>query len=71
MGSDAATDDVNEFEGSVLEVQIAPKDDRFYKQNRRAVGKRVKVIGKLFHQHTGWHVTKIVLQATALDFQNR
>jgi hypothetical protein len=67
VGSTEVTNEVDSFESRVLEVQIAPKDEQFYERNRQAVGKPVKVTGSLFHQHTGWHVTKVVLRATDLS----
>ena len=68
VGSGAVTKELDESEPRVLEIQIAAKDIRFYREKRKAVGKRVKVTGTLFHQHTGWHVTKVVLQATNLSY---
>jgi uncharacterized protein DUF4431 len=68
VGSGVVANHVDEPERRVLEVQIAPKDDQFYKQNRKAVGRRVKITGTLFHQHTGWHVTKVVLRASDLSY---
>jgi hypothetical protein len=68
VGSEKEADDLHEVEAEVLEVQIAPKDHRFYERNRRALGKRVRVTGTLFHQITAWHVTKVILQATDLEY---
>jgi len=68
VGSADVTDEVNEPEPTVLEVQIAPGDDRFYKRYRKAVGKPVKVTGTLFHQQTVWHVTKVVFRAGEVSY---
>jgi hypothetical protein len=67
VGSPGLATEVNEPESEVREIQLAPRDDKFYKHHRGVVGKRVKVTGTLFHQHSAWHVTKVVLQVGSLS----
>jgi len=61
VGTPDSVSEINTVESKVLEIQIAPKEAGFYKRQRGAVGKRALIKGTLFHQHTAWHVTKIVV----------
>ena len=48
---------------NVRELQLVFRDASFYSRYRRYVQRRVpiRVVGSLFHQQTGHHVTKILI----------
>jgi hypothetical protein len=56
------TDDVNEPERNVTDLQLALEGDQFA-QVRRMAGRKVRVAatGELFHAHTAHHRTKVLL----------
>src|SRR5215212_9369278 len=56
------TDDVNEPEQNVTDVQLVLQPNHFA-QLRRMTGRKVQVVslGKLFHAHTAHHRTKVLL----------
>jgi hypothetical protein len=68
IGTTETVTDLNEPETEITEIQLAPKDNQFYKRNKVAIGKHVKVAGSLFHQHTAWHVTKVVVIANDIHY---
>ena len=67
VGSSGLATEVNEAESDVSEIQLAPRDNRFYEQHQGVIGKHVKATGTLFHQHSAWHVTRVVLQVVSLS----
>ena len=67
VGSTTLATEVNEVESGVSEIQLVPRDDRFYEQYQGVIGKHVKATGTLFHQHSAWHMTRVVLQVDSLS----
>ena len=53
---------------NVRELQLVFMDESFYPRYRRFVRQhsRFRVVGSLFHQETGHHVTKILITVKAL-----
>jgi len=53
---------------NVRDLQLVFPDESFYKKYRASVlrGARFRVVGSLFHQETGHHVTKILINVTSL-----
>lgn len=60
---------VNEPEANISEVQLAFRDAQLYKKYRQVVGKHVSVSGVLFHQHSAWHVTRVVVHVSDLKYK--
>jgi hypothetical protein len=52
----------------VRDLQLVFPDESFYKRYRASVrrGARFRVVGSLFHQETGHHVTKILINVRSL-----
>ena len=65
---DQGDDDINIRVANVREVQLAFPDDVPYKKHLALVNKRrrFKVVGSLFHQHTGHHVRRILINVQRL-----
>lgn len=65
---DRGDDDINIRVANVREVQLAFADDKLYKKHLASVNKRrrFKVVGSLFHQHTGHHVRRILINVQRL-----
>ena len=61
------TDDVNEPEQSVTDLQLV-LDEKQYAQLRRMPGKKIHVVmsGKLFHAHTAHHRTSVLLSVSSI-----
>jgi len=55
---------VNKAEANISVLQILISD---YGKYRRLLGKRVKVTGTLFHQITGHHHTKVLINASNIE----
>jgi hypothetical protein len=53
---------------NVRDLQLVFPDESFYKRYLTSVrrGARFRVVGSLFHQETGHHVTKILINVTSL-----
>lgn len=66
---DRGDDDINIRVANIREVQLAFADDTLYKKHIALVKKRrrFKVLGSLFHQHTGHHVRRILINVQRLD----
>ncbi|HEY0379041.1 MAG TPA: DUF4431 domain-containing protein [Pyrinomonadaceae bacterium] len=64
------TDDVNEPEQNVTDLQLALQQDQFA-QLRRVTGRKVHAAasGKLFHAHTAHHRTKVLLDVKEIEKQ--
>jgi len=64
------TDDINEAERGVTDLQLALKQNHFA-QLRRMRGRKIHVTatGKLFHAHTAHHRTKVLLDVKELEKQ--
>ena len=62
VGMSDSVSEIHTAESAVREIQIAPKEEGFYTRHHGAAGRRVLIKGTLFHQHTAWHVTTIVVQ---------
>ena len=64
------TDDINEAERGVTDLQLALKQNHFA-QLRRMRGRKIHVAatGKLFHAHTAHHRTKVLLDVKELEKQ--
>ena len=62
------TDDVNEPERGVTDVQLVLQQNHFA-QLRRMTGRKVHVVslGKLFHAHTAHHRTKVLLDVKEIS----
>ena len=58
----------NERVANVREVQLVFADNSFYQKYRALVQKhsRFRVVGSLFHQHTGHHVRRILIHVQSL-----
>lgn len=58
----------NKRVANVREMQLVFMDDSFYTRYRRYVRQRARfrVVGSLFHQETGHHVTKILINVKSL-----
>jgi hypothetical protein len=65
---DGGHDDVDVRELNIREVQLVFEDDGYYKKYRSLVGKRTRfrVVGTLYHQHTGHHVRKVLINVQRL-----
>lgn len=50
---------------SVQEIQLAPMDSD--KELRAAVGKRVRITGSAFPEHTAWHIRPVLVQVTKTE----
>ncbi|HKR01422.1 MAG TPA: DUF4431 domain-containing protein [Pyrinomonadaceae bacterium] len=61
------TDDVNEPERNVTDVQLV-LDEGQYAEIQRMTGRRIHVVvsGKLFHAHTGHHRTSVLLMVSSI-----
>ena len=62
-------DDFNKTRvANVRELQLVFMDESYYRKYRRYVRQhsRFRVVGSLFHQETGHHVTKILITVKAL-----
>ena len=57
-------DDMNEAEEDVQEVQLNFSDK--YPEKKGLNGKRVEVTGGIFHSHTGYHCTRILMDVKNL-----
>ena len=66
---DRGDDDINIRVVNIREVQLAFADDALYKKHVASFKKRrrFKVVGSLFHQHTGHHVRRILMNVQRLD----
>ncbi|HWT01950.1 MAG TPA: DUF4431 domain-containing protein [Pyrinomonadaceae bacterium] len=64
------TDDVNEPEEDVTDLQLVLQQNHFA-QLRRMTGQKVQVVslGKLFHAHTAHHRTKVLLDVKEISQQ--
>ena len=54
-------------ESNVSKTQIIPSSPAQYKKYHNLIGKRVRVIGKLMHQISGHHKTKVLILAEEFD----
>lgn len=64
------TDDVNEAEQNVTDLQLVLKPNHFAQLNRMGGGKlQVVSLGKLFHAHTAHHRTKVLLDVKEIEKQ--
>ncbi|CRI65468.1 conserved exported hypothetical protein [Thiocapsa sp. KS1] len=59
-------DEFSPFEGGLLLIQLALNDETMtsYKQLK---GQRVNINGVLFHAHTGWHQTNVLLSVNGIS----
>ena len=71
VGTPDSVSEINTAESKVREIQIGPREADFYKWHEGAVGRHALIKGTLFHQHTAWHVTKIVVQVNDLRLIER
>jgi hypothetical protein len=64
------TDDMNEAERNVTDLQLVLQPDHFARL-RRMTGRKVHVVsrGKLFHAHTAHHRTKVLLDVKEIAKQ--
>lgn len=54
-------------EKNVADVQLVfPEGERQYTRHKLLVGRKVVIVGSLFHAHTGHHHTKVLLTVTGL-----
>jgi hypothetical protein len=51
-------------ETGIREMQLVVKKDAHWKTVRRLMGNRAIVTGTLFHAHTGYHRTKVLVDVT-------
>jgi len=59
--------EVDVAESNVSKTQIIPSSPAQYKKYHNLIGKRVRVIGKLMHQISGHHKTKVLILAEKMD----
>ena len=64
------TDDVNEPEQNVTDLQLVLQPNHFAQLNKMT-GRKVEVVslGKLFHGHTAHHRTKVLLDVKEIEKQ--
>ena len=64
------TDDVNEAEQNVTDLQLVLQPNHFAQLNRMG-GRKLQVVslGKLFHAHTAHHRTKVLLDVKEIEKQ--
>lgn len=56
-------------EKNINRIQINPANlENMYKDYRSLLNKRVKAAGTLYHQHTAYHVTTVVMTARKIDY---
>jgi hypothetical protein len=65
----AQADPVNVRERCVREIQLSSPSPDLHSGLLRLGTQVVAVTGTLFHEHTAWHVRKIVMQVQSIDKQ--
>ena len=63
------TDDINEPEQNVTDLQLALEGNQFARIRRLGRKVHVTAFGKLFHAHTAHHRTKVLLDVTEIKRQ--
>ena len=61
---DGGSDAINEPENNIRDLQLVIRKPADWKTVERRLGKRVTVVGTLFHAHTGHHRTKVLVDVT-------
>jgi hypothetical protein len=64
--TDEDSQDFNDAETNIREVQLLVLNAAHWKIIRRLIGKRATVTGTLFHAHTGHHWTKVLIDVTTI-----
>jgi len=60
-------DAVDEPEYNIRDLQLVITKPADWKTVERRLGKRVSVVGTLFHAHTGHHRTKVLIDVTNIQ----
>jgi hypothetical protein len=65
--TDKDSQDFNDPETDIREVQLLVMNDAHWKIIRRLMGKRATLTGTLFHAHTGHHLTRVLIDVTTIS----
>lgn len=55
---------INSSETGIAEIQLFSNDKAIFTKLKNLSGKKASVKGTLFHEHTAWHIRKLVMNVS-------